>query len=211
MEIFPKDIYKYTSDDNNLPKVILIIGGPGCGKGTQCQRLKNEFEFIHISIGDVLREAREKDNEEGKIIDGYMQEFEKTGKLMPVDVTFHMLFRTMIDNGWNKKPFLIDGFIKDFTIIKKWDIYIRPIIDLKLVILMDCPIEVMRFRLAKRALTSDRKDEKISEIRIKTFIERTLPALDYFEKTGKLVKIDATGEINKVYENIVDNIVKSLY
>ena len=134
-----------------------------------------------------------------------MKEFESSGKLMPWEVTFNMLFRAMIDNGWNKKPFLIDGFIKDYSIVKKWDIYIRPLIDLKLVVYLECGIDSMRKRLYNRSLTSDRKDELISEIRLKTIFERTLPALDYFKKDNFFV-VNAEKDKLQVAKEIEDKI-----
>ncbi len=205
---FPDDIYNYITDDNNLPKVYLIIGGPGCGKGTQCSIIKERFDMVHLSIGDALRNERELNTELGKAIDYYMTEFDKNGRLMPWEITFNMLFRKMIDAGWNKKPFLIDGFIKDFTILKKWDIYVRPLVDLKLVIYLECGIEEMRKRLKIRSLTSNRKDEGISEIRLKTFIERTLPSLDYFkEKKNNFLKVNAEKDKFEVAAEIENKLI----
>lgn len=205
MNPLPDDIYKFCADDEHPPTAILIIGGPGCGKGTQCEVLKKQFDIIHLSIGDVLREERKKDTKEGKLLDGYMKEFETNGTLMPWEVTFNMLFRYIIDNGWNKKLFLIDGFVKDFTICKRWDTYIRPLIDLKMVIYLECKPEVLRYRLKKRSETSNRKDESISEVRIKTFIERTLPSIDYFQKypNTKFVSINAERKIEEVSEDLI--------
>ncbi len=54
---------------SNKPKVIFVLGGPGAGKGTQCERLVGKYGFIHLSAGDLLRKARESGSEDGKLID----------------------------------------------------------------------------------------------------------------------------------------------
>lgn len=41
--------------NNNKPKVIFVLGGPGSGKGTQCSRLVSQYGFIHLSAGELLR------------------------------------------------------------------------------------------------------------------------------------------------------------
>ena len=73
-----------------------------------------------------------------------------------------------------------------------------------MVLFLECKVEVMRWRLKKRAETSQRKDENISEIRIKTFVERTLPSLDYFSQTGNLVIINCERDIKEVNNEIVN-------
>ena len=55
------------------------LGGPGCGKGTQCARLVSEFSFVHLSTGDLLRDEAKKQTAFGKEIEGMMKE----GKLVP--------------------------------------------------------------------------------------------------------------------------------
>jgi len=48
------------------PKVIMVLGGPAAGKGTQCDKLVEEFGYTHISTGDLLRKAIADGTEEGK-------------------------------------------------------------------------------------------------------------------------------------------------
>ena len=61
-------------------KGIFVLGGPGAGKGTQCQRLVDEFGLTHLSVGELLRQARSAGTSEGKLIDDYIKE----GKIVPV-------------------------------------------------------------------------------------------------------------------------------
>jgi adenylate kinase family enzyme len=63
------------------PEAIFVIGGPGAGKGTQCAKISKTFGYLHLSTGDLLREAVNKgDSEEEKLIQTYQAE----GKLVPV-------------------------------------------------------------------------------------------------------------------------------
>jgi len=50
-------------------EVIFVLGGPGAGKGTQCERLVSKYGFVHLSAGELLRKARESGTGEGKLID----------------------------------------------------------------------------------------------------------------------------------------------
>lgn len=79
-------------------------GGPGCGKGTQCELIVRDFGFLHLSAGNLLREEVKKGTPAGKNCEKLMKE----GKLVPLEVTLTLLENAM--NNSNKTRFLIDGF-----------------------------------------------------------------------------------------------------
>jgi adenylate kinase/UMP-CMP kinase len=83
----------------------LFAGGPGSGKGTQCDRIKAKYGgVVHLSAGDLLRDEVKSGSEVGKACNALMVE----GKLVPVNVTIMLLRNAMIKSGG--KVFLIDGF-----------------------------------------------------------------------------------------------------
>ena len=85
-------------------KIIFVLGGPGAGKGTQCEKILVEYKDIgvqHLSAGDLLRDAVKNGNTE-------LEAIMKEGKLVPMDVTIALLKDAMIASG--AKTFLIDGF-----------------------------------------------------------------------------------------------------
>jgi len=85
-------------------KIIFVLGGPGAGKGTQCEKILAEYSDLgvqHLSAGDLLRDAVKNGNTE---LEAIMRE----GKLVPMDVTIGLLKDAMIASG--AKTFLIDGF-----------------------------------------------------------------------------------------------------
>jgi UMP-CMP kinase len=81
------------------------LGGPGAGKGTQCQNLVRDYGFIHLSAGDLLREERKREGSQyGELINHYIKE----GLIVPMEITVSLLEAAMIKSG--KHRFLIDGF-----------------------------------------------------------------------------------------------------
>ena len=58
---------------------LIFQGGPGCGKGTQCEKVVEDYGYVHLSAGDLLREEAAKDTETGKMISSILKE----GQLVP--------------------------------------------------------------------------------------------------------------------------------
>ena len=89
------------------PSVVFVLGGPGAGKGTQCDRIKEMFGFKHISSGDCLRDERNKPgSKHAELIESYVKE----GKLVPVELVLQLVKDKMQELGWAGGKFLIDGF-----------------------------------------------------------------------------------------------------
>jgi UMP-CMP kinase len=65
------------------PKITFVLGGPASGKGTQCDKIVEEFGFTHISVGDLMREEVQKKTKDGEKI----LEIQKSGGLVPFQLT----------------------------------------------------------------------------------------------------------------------------
>jgi adenylate kinase len=85
--------------------IVFVLGGPGSGKGTQCKRLAAEFNYVHLSVGELLRDEVQKETPAGKEIDGLM----KQGAIIPMHMTLRLLLDAMKQCD-DKEGFLIDGF-----------------------------------------------------------------------------------------------------
>jgi len=99
------------------PQVLFVLGGPGAGKGTQCARLVQEFGFVHLSAGDLLREERDSGSPDGEMIERNIRE----GKIVPVVVTVKLIQKAMAraaPQGGGK--FLIDGFPRSHENLAGW-------------------------------------------------------------------------------------------
>lgn len=203
--------------DSSKPSVILVIGGPATGKSTYCKKLSEAFGFIHLSIGEVLREERKDTSTfEGKLLDKNMTEFEQTGKLMTSDIPSLFLLKAMQKNGWEKSVFLVDGFIKAPGGYYYWNDNIAPMVNTLFVLFLECPKEVMLKRLQVRAKTSGRLDDtdKLFDVRIKTYFGLTLPAVEYIKKEGKLILNEIPthiGSMDDVFAKIRDAVIATLY
>lgn len=188
----------------NKPQCVLIMGGPASGKGTCCKQLVEEFGFVHLSIGDILREERKKDTEEAKFLEYHMKQFETTGKLMPTEIVAQFLFKAMEENGWNKKTFLVDGFIKAKGGYDCWKKMFSKVVDTMFVLYFECLEETMLKRMKIRSQTSGRSDDHDSlfQIRIKTFYGRTYPCIELFAQEGIVKVVKAEKNVEEVYADV---------
>jgi UMP-CMP kinase len=84
--------------------VLLLAGGPGSGKGTQCARIVRDYGFEHLSAGDLLRAEINSGSGNGTMI----QKMIEDGKIVPSEVTVRLLQKAMEKSKSDK--FLIDGF-----------------------------------------------------------------------------------------------------
>lgn len=85
------------------PKVIFVLGAPGSGKGTQCANIVSQYNYVHLSAGDLLRAER---NRPGSELAQTIEEFIRGGKIIPVAVTCSLIERAMneqmkVSFGWN--------------------------------------------------------------------------------------------------------------
>lgn len=74
--------------------IVFVLGGPGSGKGTQCDKIKAEFEVVHLSAGDLLRE----EVASGSAVGARCETMMKEGQLVPVSVTLGLLKNAMIQS-----------------------------------------------------------------------------------------------------------------
>jgi adenylate kinase family enzyme len=74
------------------PKITFVLGGPASGKGTQCEKLIEEFGYTHISTGDLIRSEMAKGTKEGE----KMKKLVAAGALVPFDLTVQILINALI-------------------------------------------------------------------------------------------------------------------
>ncbi|KAL3742619.1 hypothetical protein ACJRO7_018005 [Eucalyptus globulus] len=176
------------------PTVVFVLGGPGSGKGTQCDKIVQHFGFTHISTGDLLRDEIRSGSENGTMIQRMMKE----GKMVPPELTIKLLQKAMQECGNDK--LLIDGFPRNEENRAAYEAVIK--IEPKLVLFLDCSEEEMERRLLNR--NQGREDDNIETIRkrFKVFKESTLPVIEYYNSKGKVRKIDAGKPSDEVFEDI---------
>jgi UMP-CMP kinase len=190
--------------------VLFVLGGPGAGKGTQCANLVRDYHFTHLSAGDLLRAEQDRlGSEFGQLIKDYI----KDGKIVPMEVTVQLLENAITDvvdkDAQKKGKFLIDGFPRKMDQALKFEETVCPS---KFVLFFDCPEEVMQKRLLERGKTSGRSDDNAESIkkRFKVFEETSMPVVDYFEKQGRVVKVQATKTPDEVYKETREKLQQRL-
>jgi UMP-CMP kinase len=190
--------------------VLFVLGGPGAGKGTQCANLVKEYGFTHLSAGDLLRAEQNRPGSQfGQLIKDYI----KDGKIVPMEVTVQLLENAITEqvnkDGGKKGRFLVDGFPRKMDQALKFEESVCPA---KLVLFFDCPETEMEKRLLERGKTSGRSDDNEESIRkrFRTFIETSMPVVDYYEKEGRVIKVDATPAPDAVYKDTKKKLTEKL-
>ncbi|EQK99562.1 uridylate kinase [Ophiocordyceps sinensis CO18] len=190
--------------------VVFVLGGPGAGKGTQCARLVQQHGFTHLPA-DLLRAEQERPGSQfGDLIRNYI----KDGLIVPMEVTVQLLENAMTEvmrnkSAANKGRFLIDGFPRKMDQARRFEEAVCPA---KLVLFYDCNERVMQERLLERGKTSGRADDNAESIRkrFRTFVETSMPVVDYYDKQGRVVKIDATVAPDKVFADTEKRLTEKL-
>ncbi|KAL1884250.1 hypothetical protein VTK73DRAFT_3234 [Phialemonium thermophilum] len=194
--------------------VIFVLGGPGAGKGTQCGNLVRDYDFTHLSAGDLLRAEQDRP---GSQFGDLIREYIRNGEIVPMEVTVKLLENAMTEAISKKKSqaggggkaattkrrrerFLIDGFPRKMDQAIKFEEAVCPA---ELVLFFDCPEAELERRLLERGKTSGRADDNAESIRkrFRTFVETSMPVVDRYASLGKTVRVDATPPPDVVYRD----------
>ncbi|SPO27925.1 probable URA6 - uridine-monophosphate kinase [Ustilago trichophora] len=205
--------------DASKVTVVFVLGGPGAGKGTQCARLVQDYGFVHLSAGDLLRAEQQRPGSQyGAMIADYIKE----GKIVPMEVTVALLSNAIAEAlekqgateaghsvpdehkaKWSdgKGRFLVDGFPRKMDQAIKFDESVCPS---QFVLFLQCSEEVMLERLLERGKTSGRADDNIESIkkRFQTFVDTSMPVVEYYRKQDRVVEVDSIKPVDQVYAEI---------
>jgi UMP-CMP kinase len=197
---------KKKQSTKSLPRcqIVFVLGGPGAGKGTQCELLvENYSEWTHLSAGDLLRAERKQGGALGDEINAKIA----AGRLVPAEITVRCLKKAMLQaferNGCTK--FLIDGFPRNQDNVTVWDRQM-PNHDVSCILFFDCPEEVLVGRLLERGQTSGRTDDNLHVIRkrFQTFQQESYPIVQFYESQGKVKRIPSDQSVEQVFTVVQD-------
>lgn len=135
-----------------------MLGGPASGKGTQCEKIVEEFGFTHLSTGDLFRAELKKGTKEVEEVRKIMNE----GKLVPAEFTVNVLVNAMIATPAKTGVYLVDGFPRE---IAQATLFEKMVCEVHQVLFYDVPQEIMEARCMKRAETSGRSDDNAETIK----------------------------------------------
>lgn len=183
-----------------LPEVVFVLGAPGAGKGTQCSLISKEFDFVHLSAGDLLREERQRPGSEyGEMI----EEKIRNGQIVPVEVTCSLIHKAIKNSG--KSRFLIDGFPRNKDNLEGWEREMSDKTKLLFVLFFECSRELCTERcLGRGAAGSGRSDDNLESLqkRFNTYLNDTMPIIEHYDAKGLVQRINAEVAPDKVFEDV---------
>lgn len=182
------------SSQDRTPFITFVLGGPGSGKGTQCEKIVEAFGFKHLSAGDLLRGEIASNSEFGSKILNTIKE----GRIVPSEVTVKLLQREMESSDNHR--FLIDGFPRTEENRMAFEQIIGA--EPSIVLFFDCPEQEMVKRVLSR--NQGRVDDNLETIkkRLKVFEALNLPVISHYAEKGNLYKISAVGTVDEIFEQV---------
>ncbi|MBN1151632.1 MAG: adenylate kinase [Dehalococcoidia bacterium] len=202
---------------------VVLLGAPGAGKGTQAAVLTAELGIVHVASGDLFRRALQEETELGLLAKSYMEK----GELVPDEVTINMVLERIrkpdCDGG-----VLFDGFPRTLSQAKALDARLAEEgRALDRTVYIEVPEDELVKRLSGRWICREcqtpyheitsppktagrcdacggelyqRADDKAETVRerLKVFFTQTMPIVDYYDRQGKLVRVDGNQRIDEV-------------
>lgn len=213
-------------------KCLLFFGAPGSGKGTQSEALVKNYNFTHISTGDIFRENLKNETRLGLEAKKYIDK----GNLVPDEITTSMVKETI--QNLTTTNFILDGYPRNIEQAEHLKVLSEELnFEIKNVIFLEVPDKVLFERLTGRRVCKScgtvyhmsykpptkegvcdvcggdvyqRKDDSSDVIshRLKTYEETTFPVKNYYEESGILHIVDGQGQLSDI-EKRIENIVKN--
>ena len=174
-------------------KIIIMLGPPGSGKGTISEKLADNNGFVHISTGDLIRSSEDKE----------LKKTSSSGGLVS-DRAIGRLLRKRLRKIDFSKNIIIDGFPRTVKQTKLLDsIFGKLGVSLNHCIYLEVGEETAKKRIMGRAEREGREDDKNEETierRFKEYREKTVPIIEKYKKSRRLIKLDASQKIRDVYK-----------
>ncbi len=198
---------------------LVLLGPPGAGKGTQAALIADEYDIPHISTGDMLRAAVKQGTELGRRAESYMTR----GELVPDEVVIGIVAERLRQPEY-RKGYMLDGFPRTVAQAEALDKALSESGEsLDAVLSFEVPDPEVVRRLSGRrvcekcgatygAVDSDtcekcggnlitRADDRPEAIerRLQVYRAQTEPLIEYYDRTGKLIGIPATGSVEEIF------------
>ena len=180
---------------------IVLFGAPGCGKGTQAQRLKEHYGIDHVSTGEVIRDEIRRGTELGRSMESYIKE----GKLAPDSIVIGMIANYVADH-LDAKGCIFDGFPRTTVQAEEFDkILAKHGLKVDIMVDIHVPEEELVRRILLRGKDSGRADDASEEVirgRLDVYHKQTAVVADYYAAQGKYASVNGVGTMDEVFDRI---------
>jgi len=210
-----------------MSKIIVLIGAPGAGKGTQARLLEERRGIPQISTGDMFREMKRLETSLAKEV----QEIMASGKLISDEITYRIV-KERTSKPDTAGTYVLDGYPRTAVQAEQLEELAKEQGKGIQAIEVDVPREELFKRLTGRrscpvcgeiyniyskppkrdgycdlhpeAVLVHRADDNEDSVktRLETYEANTRPLLDYYERSGRLVRIDGSGDVENIYGQI---------
>ena len=174
------------------------MGPPGAGKGTQAKILSDQYNLVHLSTGDILRNEIDNQTTIGLDAKNYMDQ----GLLVPDEVLLSMMENTL--TNLKGSGMILDGFPRTIPQAEGLDIIFKKLnLNIDIVINIYVDKEILINRLIKRAEDSGRSDDTKEVIvnRQNVYLELTAPLLEFYK--NEVINVDGDGTIEEVTQRVL--------
>lgn len=207
--------------------ILILLGPPGAGKGSQAAKIIEEFGVTHISTGDIFR----KNIKEGTELGQKVKKIIESGSLVSDDLTNELVFDRLANEN-SEAGFMLDGYPRNINQAEALDSWLEEHDkEITEVVYIEASTETLIERISGRRVCKNcgatyhiknhppkvdgicdvcgselvqRPDdnEETALDRIEVYNRQTSPLIDYYEKTGKLHRFNGNLEIDEVYEDV---------
>jgi len=185
-----------------MMKNIILFGKPGAGKGTQAALLRDTFQLVHISTGDLFRYNIGNNTSLGALAKSYMDQ----GDLVPDEVTIKML-EAEVDANPDAGGFIFDGFPRTAKQAEALDDFLHgKDMSVHATIGLEVDEEVLIKRLLNRGKDSGRADDQDEEKirnRFEEYNNKTAPLINYYKAQNKFHSITGVGTVTEISEQLI--------
>ena len=182
--------------------LLIFLGPPGSGKGTQAQILTKKLNYIHISIGDLLRENISNQTDLGKLASKYVS----SGELVPDDLIIDLVNSSIVDlqgKESSSKGVILDGFPRTINQAVALENKIKELnVFIKSVVYLDISDEKILSRLLNRGRDDD--EPELIKNRLDVYRNQTEPLLVFYDERKLLNSINGDQELDDVNNNIMN-------
>ena len=186
------------------PHVVVLLGAPGAGKGTQGMRLRARAQIAHVSTGDLFRDAVRIQSPAGQRAEAYL----KTGQLVPDQVVLQLLEEYLVDI--ETVDICLDGFPRTYQqaialeeLLSQFDLSIALVLHL----------HVADSIALERLVDRGRPDDTIETARhrLKVYHAATEPLIKHYDEAGLLSEVDGSGDVEAVESRVWDAVERVLF